>query len=261
MKIFEYYRDTANLSLNGSITALFPVILIIGVNISFLQNKELMLFTIPFLVYSLISFQLYIFKMKRSIRISRNMHMAENLYQSMFYSRHLLVVYLNTLSPRVLLYFPDGYQAGEIKKYREKKLSLLVFSKTFALYSFDGEIMGIFKVKGNKTIKIEVYDRNKKYLGCYEKRKINWMKCKKEFLDASGHFIGGVEGSALFMDEHIMDQMNQPVVRLRRGWMPLEWDLLFPEPNTPVLTIGDGISEKDKLLRMSFLINEYFIER
>jgi hypothetical protein len=43
--------------------------------------------------------------------------------------------------------------------------------------------------------------------------------------------------------------------------MPVEWSSVFPEPNTPVLSLSENLTEKDKLLRMSFLINEYFIDR
>lgn len=73
--------------------------------------------------------------------------------------------------------------------------------------------------------------------------------------------MGAVEGSSIFMDEKVFTQENRPIGRLRRGWMPLEWSELFPEPNTPVLSFTEVMSEKDKLLRMSFIVNEYFIER
>jgi hypothetical protein len=261
MKIDEYYRDTANLNLNGSIVALFPTILIVGGNILLFQHKGIMLFTIPFLVYSLISFQLYLFKMRKSISISRNMPLFKSCHQSIFDVKNLLVVYLNTKSLRLLLYFPNGNQAGEIKKYSEKKRFLGGVSNTYALYDFQNQIIGFFYVTEKKTVKIEVYDEKKVYLGCYEKRKINWRKSKKELVDAKGRFLGAVEGSALYMDEHIFDPSNQHVGRLRRGWMPLEWSRLFPEPNTPVLSFKDGMSEKDKLLSLSLLINEYFIQR
>ena len=108
---------------------------------------------------------------------------------------------------------------------------------------------------------IEVYDQNKKYIGCFEKEKGSWMKKKKEIIDELGCSIGSVEGSRTFMDERVLNQSNQQVGRLRRGWMPVEWSGRFPEANTPVLSLSESLSEKDKLLRMSFLINEYFIER
>lgn len=87
------------------------------------------------------------------------------------------------------------------------------------------------------------------------------MQDKKELMDQSGKYIGMVEGAKAFMDVHVYDRKNQEVGRLRRGWMPMEWSPLFPEPNTPVLSIRESMSESEKLLRMSFLINEFFVER
>ncbi|MCM2531988.1 hypothetical protein NDK43_05755 [Neobacillus pocheonensis] len=261
MKIHEYYRDTANICLNGSLAALVPTVMIVGGNISFFQNKEIMILTLPFLVYSLISFQIYLFRLKQSIAIGINMTKSKSLYQSLFDVKQLLVVYLNSQHPRLLLYFPDGHLAGEIKKYRVKGNRVFELTKTFALHNFHGQVIGFFKVKGKNHLKIDVYDQNNVYLGCYEKKKVSWMKHKKELLDASGRFIGEIEGSSFYMDEHLLDKSKHVVGRLRRGWMPLEWSPIFPEPNTPVLSFWEGLTEKDKLLRMSFLINEYFIER
>jgi hypothetical protein len=99
------------------------------------------------------------------------------------------------------------------------------------------------------------------FVGCYEKEKLSWLKSKIEMMDENGHFIGVVEGSAYYMDERVYNQSSQQVGRLRRGWMPVEWSSVFPEPNTPVLSLSENLTEKDKLLRMSFLINEYFIDR
>jgi hypothetical protein len=261
MRINEYYRDAANLSLNGSIAALFPAIFIIGGNLSFFQNKEIMLLTVPFLVYSLICFQVYLYKKKRSISIGKNMLSAKSSYQSIFGGNNLLVVSLNTKSPVLQLYFPDGYKAGELKRLPQKGIRFTGLSKWYALYDFHRQIIGYFKVKGSKTIKIEVYSQNKEYLGCYAKKQLGLWKNKKDLLDASGKLIGTVQGSSIYMDEQIRNHRNVVMVRLRRGWMPLEWEKYFPEPNTPVLSFKGGLTQNDKLLTMSLLINEYFIER
>ncbi|OIK09578.1 hypothetical protein BIV60_23585 [Bacillus sp. MUM 116] len=258
MKIDKYYRDAACVSLNGSIAALVPAVLIIIVDLSFFRNKEIMMLTIPFLIYSFISFQIYLFKVRQAIFIKRNMLKSSSFYHSIFETEHLLAVYL---PKRLQFFFPDGHLAGEIKKYRGKKFCFPVFSKIYALYDFNHQLIGIYKVKQGKHKKIEVFDRNKAYQGYYQIRKLNMRKFKKELFDTNERFIGAVEGASLFMDEKIINSANRQLGRLRRGWMPLEWSKFFPEPNTPVLSFSEGISEQDKLLQMSFLINEYFIER
>ncbi|MEH7305400.1 hypothetical protein [Neobacillus drentensis] len=261
MKINEYYRDTANLNLNGSITALIPAILIVAGNLSIFKTKDIMFFTIPFLIYSLVSFQFYLFRRRQSNSIARSMGNSKGGSMSLFDARHLLVLYLNTNASKLLFYFPNGHMAGMIKRYRGKGLKKLAITKMYALYNIDNQAIGYFKVSGRKVIKIEVFNQRKQYLGCFERRKQNWRSLKKELLDSNGRFIGAVEGAAVFMDERLINQHHHQDARLRRGWMPIDWSSLFPEPNTPVLTMRETLSEQDKLLRISFLVNEYFIER
>ncbi|ETI67899.1 hypothetical protein [Neobacillus vireti] len=263
MKINEFYDDSANINLNGSIAALVPAVIIVIGNLSLYKSQEIMLLTIPFLTYSFICFHFYLFRMKQSILIARNMvngrHKSWN--DSLFVARHLLVCYLNTHSPSILFYFPNGDLAGRITRYRRKGLSRLRHSKMYALYNSQDEAIGFFEVKGNRNIKIGTFDQERRYLGCFEKKKLTWRKSKKQLLDAVGKSIGAVEGSSIFMDEKVIHSGNQTDLRLRRGWMPVEWSTYFPEANTPVLSFWGTLSDKEKLLRMSFLINEYFIER
>jgi hypothetical protein len=260
MKINEYYRNAANINLNGSIAALFPAIIIVSANLVLFKNQDVMLLTVPFFLYSIFGFQLYLYKIKQSLFISRNIGKSREMSRNrtLLAARELLVFFINTQSPQVMFYFPDGYLAGSLRKY---KGGGSFFRKTFVLYSSHDEVLGVFRVKTKRKIIVEVFDRENSYLGCLEKKRLAFRKFKKELLDDAGRYIGFVEGSTAFMDEKVLDRENQQICRLRRGWMPIEWSALFPEPNTPVLSYMVGLSEKDKLLRMSFLINEYFIER
>jgi hypothetical protein len=261
MKIHEFYRGSAHITLNGSIAALVPAIMIGIGNLYFFQNNQIMLLTIPFVVYSFINFQIYLYRLKQAISIDRHMPQSTSHYESLFSARHLVVVYMNQQDSSVHLFFPDGHQAGMIKRYQEKGFYLFRKSKIYAIYNNQGRAAGYYKIKKSTRLIIEVYDQNKRYLGCYEKERVSWFNKKKEMIDASGQFIGSVEGSGYFVDERVLNQSRQEIGRLRRGWMPVEWGGRFPEPNTPVLSLFENVTEKDKLLTMSFLINEYFIER
>ncbi len=260
MKINKYYRDAAHSNLNGSIAALFPVILLVAGNIIFFKNQEIFILTIPFIAYSFFSFQISLFRMKQSHMIARNIAHAgvDICYSSLLKAQHLLVISMNTYSENLQFYFPNGHLAGYIKKSRKRYLWR---SASFSLFDMNDKVLGSYKIKGMTTLAIEVYDQNNIYLGSLEIRKGSWRKSKREFLSASGKYLGAVEGSPGFMDERIFNQHQRQTVRLRRGWMPVEWSSFFPEPNTPVLTFIESGSEKDKLLQMSFLIHEYFIER
>ncbi|WML40200.1 hypothetical protein RCG19_00500 [Neobacillus sp. OS1-2] len=261
MKINKYYRDIANLNLNGGIAALVPTILIIVLNLSIIRHREIMLCTIPFILYSIISFQLYLFRMRQSLEISRSLVLSGRIDRSIFEASHLLVLFRNTQFSRIHLYFPDGHLAGMVKKHRGNGWERLKPSRTFALYNSDQEVLGFFNVKGRKSSKIDVFGRNRRFLGSFEKKRLGWRKYQKELFNELGRYVGAIEGSSVFMDEQVMDIGHQQVGRLRRGWMPLEWSSLFPEPNTPVLSFNEALSGEEKLLRMSLLINEYFIER
>jgi hypothetical protein len=261
MKIHDFYRETANVHLNASIVALVPAIIIVAANISFFQNKQIMILTIPFFIYSVICYQFYHFRKRQAVSIGRYMPASKSSFQSLFESRHLLVVFMNTFSSKVYLYFPTGHLAGTIRKYR--KIGMNVFRKPtiYALYSLDDQVIAFYKIIGKRLTKIEVYNQNMEYLGCFEKENDALLKSKKSLIGEKGEFIGVVEGSRYFMDEQVFNESNQQEGRLRRGWMPVEWRYLFPEPNTPVLTLDENLDDKGKLLRMSFLINEYYIER
>ncbi|MDP4083601.1 MAG: hypothetical protein Q8934_03190 [Bacillota bacterium] len=261
MKIYDYYRDTAKARLNGSIAALVPAIIIVSGNLSFFQNNEIMLGTIPFLVYSLLSFQIYLFRHNQAILIGKNMSLSHRRVQTLFDAKHLLVVYLNVLSPKVMLFFTDGHLAGEIKKSKNR-VRFLKLERCFTLTNSQKKVIATFKIEGRKKVKIQVFSEENKYLGCLERqKKLILQKDRKELLDSTGRYVGTIQGSSFYMDEQIYNKEDKRVGRLRRGWMPLEWESLFPEPNTPVLSFSEGLNEEDKLVGLSLLINEYFIER
>jgi len=261
MKINEYYRDTANMNLNGSIAALVPTTIIIIGNLTVLKHREIMLLALPFMIYSLLSFQVYLFRMRQSNMIRRNMIDSKDISTSIFSARHLLLLYKNSQFSSLFIYFPDGQMAGQIKRFRGTGMERLKRSRTYALYNVEDQAIGYFKLKGRKELKMDIFDRNKEFLGRFEKKHLGFKKVKKELYDRTGRIIGEIEGSSVFMDEHIFDNSQHEVGRLRRGWMPIEWSPLFPEPNTPILSLKEGLTEEDRLLKMSLLINEYFIER
>jgi hypothetical protein len=261
MKIDDVYRNVARINLNGSILALIPAIFIVGGNFVFLQNNQIMLLVIPFLIYSIINFQLYIRKMKQALIISKNLPESHLPYPTIFSSEQYLLYFFNTLSPRLLIFFPNGTLAGEVKEYCEIGLKLEGFSKTFAFYDFNKELICFFGVD-EKKLKIEVFNQEKEYLGCLEKSNQSLSKkMKRELLNREGRFIAAIEGSPLYMDERIVDSFQLQIGSLQRGWMPVEWNRYVLDPNTPVLSISKELSEKDKLLQLSFLIDEFFIKR
>lgn len=263
MNIDRYYRDIAQISLNGSIAALLPAIGIILGNILVFRHEEIMLLSIPFIFYSFVQFQLYLYRFKQSSTIHQVLEHSKKPSRSFFAASELLVFYLSTPAPQLFLYFPDGSLAGVVHARPGKRLAFFGNSKTYVLVNPNKQIMGLFKITKDRKRTISVYDASNFYLGNFEvsKRGFIFQKAKSEVVDSTGRFVGAVEGARLYMDERLLDNRNHSIGRLRRGWMPLEWSLLFPEANTPVFTLSPNLSENEKLLRYALLINAYFIER
>ncbi|WP_462411890.1 hypothetical protein [Neobacillus sp. Marseille-QA0830] len=260
MKINDFYRDAAKISLNDSIAALFPSLLIVGGNFAFFNEPDIMKLAIPFLFYSIFCFHIYLFRIRQSIRIVRNIKknmIPEETERSLFEAQQLLVLYQNCQYPKLQLYFPDGVLAGSIKKIQLKRFMKWRTPKTYALFNNQEESIGLFQLQAGD---IKVYDRNMVFRGSFKKKKLR-KKVRGQLVDQDRKVIGSVEGSTMFMDEQVLNENNREVARLRRGWMPLEWSPLFPEPNTPVLSLSGDLSESEKLLGMAFLIQEYFVER
>lgn len=251
MNISRFYQDSAALSLNGSIATLAPAGLIIVGNLLFIKRPELMVMALPFFIYSFVSFHFYLFRMKQSFAIGKNMvDNLENNGRSLFDVPYLLVLFQKTQTPELKFFFPNGLLAGTLTRDRKTKFSL---GRTYTLYNEDEEKMGCFSVKHNR---IAVYDLGKRYIGCFETK-----KNKKLLYDANKKLFCVIDGSSIFMDEKVLTSNWQVAARLRRGWMRVQWLELFPDPNTPVLSFSEHLSEKDKLLIMGFLIHEFFILR
>src|SRR4051794_7932932 len=144
MKIDQYYRDSANINLNGSIASLLPAALITGGNLFFFHHKEIMLLTIPFIIYSLIAFQVYLFRIRQSSLIRDNLGDSQPSFQCLFESRYFLVVFL---ASKLFLYVPEGHQAGVIKRIRRRGVRRLSFTKIYALYNMERQIIAYFIIK------------------------------------------------------------------------------------------------------------------
>lgn len=254
MNISIFYRSTAAISLNGSIAALIPAGLIVVGNLLFFGLPDIMLLALPFFVYSFVCFHLYLYRMRQSFSTEKNIiDRLENKGDSLSEARHLLIIPQPTQSPELHFFFQNGLFAGKIKRQHNFGLSRFWYGRAYTLFNEQGKEAGYFKVRDKN---IEAYDQKNNYLGYFKKD-----KNKKQLFNKNGRPVCSIEGSNQFMDEKVIAQNRQQAARLRRGWMRVQWLALFPDPNTPVLSFSEALSEKDKLLTMSLLVQEFFIER
>ncbi|MGG5253951.1 hypothetical protein ACQYAD_10675 [Neobacillus sp. SM06] len=259
MNIDRYYRNAAKINLNGSLAALIPALAIVIGNILIFKQNELMLLAIPFVIYSILLFQLYLRWYKQSIAVHRELLKTKKRDCSFDETDHFLIFFQNTQRPRLFLFFPNGSLAGTIQAERGRKYGLFGSEQLYTILDAKNEKLGFYQISKNHLV-IHVYDEEEKYIGSFEK-KVERNQLKKEVVDSTGRVVGTVEGSQIFMDEHLLNMRNDSIGRLRRGWMPLEWADLFPDPNTPVFTLSNRMSMNEKLLQFTILVNEYFIQR
>lgn len=265
MNIDRFYRDSAKISLNGSIAALIPAILLVIVNIFIFEKDILMFLATPFIFYSIVLFQIYRVRYKYYVTCNQRLLQQANSERSLLTDSHFLIQSLNTGSATLFLYCPDGSLAGTMSTVRSKEGFFLKKANEFILKGANDEVVARYVVKGKSQtrIEIEVYDEEDTYLGILEKvsEMSLFKQAKKEVVDSTGKVTGTVEGSRMFMDEVLVNQNNQQIGRLRRGWMPLDWSDLFPDANTPVFSLSNCLSERERWLHFSLLVDQYFIER
>ncbi|MDP4163253.1 MAG: hypothetical protein Q8906_08745 [Bacillota bacterium] len=268
MKLYDYYRESANLTLNGALAAVVPVVLLLMLNAFFMHMKDVMYYCFPFFFYSIFCFQIYLFKMKRSMKIFQNINVQTKMNASIFNSRQLLLFFTSTFKPKLFLFFSDGTMAGEIVRLKKNmnNLDRLPPAKRrremYSLLDHEGTEIGKYIVCKNKGIDVEIYNDKNEYIGSFHKGKKTLFECaNKEILDSTGRVFGKVEGASFFMKEIIKNVENEEIAKLSRGVLPIEWEGRIPDANTPVFTFNTPFSGDTKLLALSLLIDQYFIER
>lgn len=261
MKINEYYKQSANLSLNSSIVALIPVVFFIWGNFVFIQLSDLMLLNLPFFIYSFSCFQLFLFRKNQAITSTRGLRKRKEIKYTFSECEHFLIVSLETSLNHVFLYHPDGILIGELREIRAgilKRISMLlagkIYHQQYIFYDQIGNKISSYSLNRKKR-KIDAYNNNNKYLGTYlESNNKRWINEGKLFL-ANGKLLGEIKSSILFKDDQILNK-DIEMGRLRKGWLPLDWYKRFPDANIPVFHIKSNISEQERLVSLSLIIKD-----
>lgn len=255
MNIQQYYRLAANTYLNGSIAALVPVMIIV-IPLSILSHgKEVVWTALPFILYSLVSYQSYLLNRERSLEIERSVPEEENL--SLCSENNYLLMFMPAPSLRMLLFSPNGAILGELRDARYLRL------RWFLPYFLDRFIpaeYGLYNVKNELVMKVQwkrkranVYDSNGDL--CV---KIEEQEREKYHIQISHQaFSIIVQSERLFTDIQFKNFNQETIGRVRKGWMPLEWDAFFKDANTPVLSFDHDLSEEERSIVLALLVKIY----
>ncbi|MEQ2525574.1 hypothetical protein WMO40_02585 [Bacillaceae bacterium CLA-AA-H227] len=252
MNIHQYYRQAASTAVNNSLAALVPVIIMIIPLYMLLPNKKILMFSLPFLVYSFIAYQSYILHRERASATADTFKKEKNQIPNE--KNHYLLAFMPAPSLRMLLFYPNGTIKGEIRDLRFTKL------RWYLPYFIDRMIPAEYGF----------YNRKKKL-----QLTMKWSKAQCEVRDPKGTLAFTIEengknqfqmndnlfiqldSNSMYTDVQFLNKEGSVIARVRKGWMPLEWSQFIKDANTPVLSFDEGLSKQEQLFILAILIKIY----
>lgn len=261
MNIQQYYRHKANVSLNGSLAAFVPVLIIIIGSFYFSAKLPLLLLVLPFCLYSFICYQSYLVDRQRSLE-SELTNSSKPI--SLIDNSNLLITFMPAPSLRMQLFDPNGNLVGEVKDSRfwwwRWFLPYFIdcfFPSVYALYDHNQEALAFYKISKNKGIEIFNPDRKKMGIYLYQSEAPLSLKRKGSIHSLTTNQSIFVEGSSIYPDIKLRNEQGFIIGKLIKGWMPKEWGKHFRDVNTPFISIDQSVDETERILIIGVLA-EFF---
>ncbi len=156
MNIQQYYRSAANEALNGSLAAFVPVILFLSGGIVFSVKLPLFIIILPFCLFSLFYYQIYLIQAKRSLESNFKDYPYETDLDN---AQNILITFMPAPTLRMLLFEPKGHQIGEVRDMRFwwwrwylPYFADNLFPKVYGFYNQNNQLQAIYKVSNRKKI-------------------------------------------------------------------------------------------------------------
>jgi hypothetical protein len=156
----------------------------------------------------------------------------------------------------MLLFRQDGHLSAEIKDIYQHKLRWFIpyfldqfFPKAYAFSTFNEEERYTFILKGKN---VSINDGNKCVATVHRKSSKRYvidskMSTKEVF----------VQSSSLFTDVKLYNEREHLLARVRRGYLPRDWDKHIKDVNTPILTVSDQVTDLEKVILLAILTKIY----
>jgi len=255
MKIHNYYHYAAMMSLHASIVALIPPFLLVCIGVTLKQHHSVLLLTLPFIVYSFISYQIFLVNKHRME--DSDEPVIERIEESVVGSS-MAIQFLPAPSLRMLLFNKNGQLSAEIKDLYDYKFRWFIpyfldqfFPKTYTFSKSVGGELFTFILKRKKILIINnvsgkcVASVHRKSIKRYV---VETNIAKKEVI---------VQSSSFFTDIKLYNSQGEILARVRRGFLPRIWDKHIKDVNTPILTFSEEVTDFDKVLLFSILTKIY----
>jgi hypothetical protein len=247
MDIQKIYLRQAQLYLNSSLFVLIPASILILLIMFVIPGENPMVLVIPFLVYSLFLFQNYLLNYKKFISLSKNTKMVIHDLPDLM-SNPQILLYFNKEDRELVFLHPTGDYLGKIceiqGKYFLNKRNKL-HPKELVLIDSNGTLLATYW----KSDIIDIHQNGYGYLGGYSSGVFSMFP---------GDSVGVLSSKHIFLDDYIENGRGEIVFRVRKGWMPLKYQEIFLNPNTPIVTINSDLSDSQKLLYFSLFVKRFF---
>ena len=258
MNIQQYYRSSANISLNGSLAAFIPISFILIGSLFVSVKLPLFYLILPFCLYSFICYQAYLIQHHRSLE---SVVIETGKKANLLNVENVLVTFMPAPSLRMLLFDPNGFQVGEVKDvkfwwwrwflpYTVDRL----FPSVYGLYDQDHQLLAYYRVYKRQKY-VQILDATRNELGVFEIQSDLSFSLKQRGVihSRSKNQKMVVEGSTITPNLKVRNDKNVITSKVIKGWMPLEWGKHFRDANTPYMSFDKDTDENDKILIIGVL--------
>ena len=257
MNIQQFYQQSADISLNGSIVSAGILSTLLTASLLFSWNLPMLVVALPFLSISLFYYNSYLLLSRRSADSKESIqHYGDKEFLA---QNQLLITFSPAPALRLLFFTPDGMMAGELKEIEVKKWRWILpyfldrrISKDFGVYDFQGELQAHLKYDGKG---IKVLNARKEVVGFFYPKKTS--DGSKGIAVLGGGKKLSMNNSGMNQELKFVDDKGYDISKLRNGWIPLEWTHFFKDANTPVLSFDYGLSTPTRLAVFAALAHRY----
>lgn len=255
MKIQNYYHYAAMTSLHASIVALIPPFFLVCIGVTLKQHHSILLLTLPFIVYSFISYQIFLVNKHRKEESEESV--MERIGESVVGSS-MAIQFLPAPSLRMLLFSKNGQLSAEIKDLYQYKFRWLLpyfidqlFPKTYTFSKSDVGQLYTFILRGKKIFIMN--NVGNKCVASVQRKSIKRYVVETNIPNKEVF----VQSSSFFMDIKLYNSQGEILARVRRGFLPRIWDEHIKDVNTPILTFSEEVTDFDKVILLSILTKIY----
>lgn len=256
MDIREYYQETAKACFYVASISLGLTILFFMCHIAQLFPKNMLIFSIPLIIVSVLHFLYFRMYEQRGEKLGDEPFATGELLEA----EHILLVFMPAPTLRLLLFDPNGLLLGEIRDQNRRwfmwllpNIISLLLPKNYELVNTKEEVIAKYALKAGLTNSMTMFDANDCVLGYYqEDRRVSFSTITGMIYTSDLSRWMPICATASLYSFPLQTVDRKKIASFQEGVMPLEWTKRF-ELNTPILTFSSVIDEGERQMLLGFL--------